>query len=148
MKANIPKSVKKFMNDITILCGEEHKEWAVNFNHSFSNTLETTLRVHDDRTTFLLTGDIPAMWLRDSTAQMRPYLVLAREDEEIRDLIAITKKTDSGEIEEVDASAMTKKERKALVKKLEKEMQQAASALDFEGAAQLRDMVLELRAMD
>jgi excinuclease ABC subunit B len=43
---------------------------------------------------------------------------------------------------------MTKKERKALVKKLEKEMQQAASALDFEGAAQLRDMVLELRAMD
>ena len=87
MKANIPKSVKKFMNDITILCGEEHKEWAVNFNHSFSNTLETTLRVHDDRTTFLLTGDIPAMWLRDSTAQMRPYLVLAREDEEIRDLI-------------------------------------------------------------
>ena len=31
---------------------------------------------------------------------------------------------------------------------LEKEMQQAASALDFEGAAQLRDMVLELRAMD
>lgn len=46
MKANIPKSVKKFMNDITILCGEEHKEWAVNFNHSFSNTLETTLRVH------------------------------------------------------------------------------------------------------
>ncbi len=34
------------------------------------------------------------MWLRDSTAQMRPYLVLAREDEEIRDLIVgLVKKT-------------------------------------------------------
>ncbi len=87
VKANIPKSVEKFMDEIRELCGEEHKEWALNFNHSFSNTLETTLRVHDDGTTFLLTGDIPAMWLRDSTAQMRPYLVLAREDEEIRDLI-------------------------------------------------------------
>ena len=68
MKANIPKSVKKFMNDITILCGEEHKEWAVNFNHSFSNTLETTLRVHDDRTTFLLTGDIPTIKSRISSS--------------------------------------------------------------------------------
>ena len=37
---------------------------------------------------FLLTGDIPAMWLRDSTAQMRPYLVLAEKDEAIRNLIA------------------------------------------------------------
>ena len=36
----------------------------------------------------LLTGDIPAMWLRDSTAQMRPYLVLAEKDEAIRNLIA------------------------------------------------------------
>ncbi|MDU7210024.1 MAG: glycoside hydrolase family 125 protein, partial [Streptococcus sp.] len=63
----IPKSVQKFMEEITELCGETHKEWAINFNHSFSNTLETTLKVHDDGTTFLLTGDIPAMWLRDST---------------------------------------------------------------------------------
>lgn len=84
----IPKSVQKFMEEITELCGETHKEWAINFNHSFSNTLETTLKVHDDGTTFLLTGDIPAMWLRDSTAQMRPYLVLVEKDEAIRNLIA------------------------------------------------------------
>lgn len=48
----IPKSVQKFMEEITELCGETHKEWAINFNHSFSNTLETTLKVHDDGTTF------------------------------------------------------------------------------------------------
>ena len=67
---------------------------------------------------------------------------------EVRDLIAITKKTETGETEEVDASQMTKKERKALVTKLEKDMQEAAASLDFETAAQLRDMVLEIRAID
>ena len=66
----------------------------------------------------------------------------------IRDLISITKRTESGEVEEVSAEAMTKKERKALLKKLEKEMAEAAGALDFESAAQLRDMILEIKALD
>lgn len=88
MNPIIPKSVTDFMNKITNLCGKEHKDWAVNFNQSFSNTLETTVRRYDDGSTFLLTGDIPAMWLRDSTAQLRPYLVLAKEDEDILKMIA------------------------------------------------------------
>lgn len=67
---------------------------------------------------------------------------------EIRDLISITKRTENGEVEEVSAEAMTKKERKALLKKLEKEMAEAAGALDFESAAQLRDMILEIKALD
>ncbi len=67
---------------------------------------------------------------------------------EIRDLISITKRTESGEVEEVSAEAMTKKERKALLQKLEKEMAEAAGALDFESAAQLRDMILEIKALD
>lgn len=67
---------------------------------------------------------------------------------EIRDLISISKRTESGEVEEVSAEAMTKKERKALLKKLEKEMAEAAGALDFESAAQLRDMILEIKALD
>lgn len=67
---------------------------------------------------------------------------------EIRDLISITKRTESGEVEEVSAEAMTKKERKALLKNLEKEMAEAAGALDFESAAQLRDMILEIKALD
>ena len=46
------------------------------FRTSFANTLETTLKVMEDGTVYVITGDIPAMWLRDSTAQIRPYLFL------------------------------------------------------------------------
>ena len=78
----IPKSVSDFLQRITDLCGTEHADWAENFNACFADTLTTTVKRHDDGTTFLLTGDIPAMWLRDSTAQLRPYLALAAKDEE------------------------------------------------------------------
>ena len=84
----IPKSVSDFMQHITDLCGTEHAAWAENFNACFADTLTTTVKRHDDGTTFLLTGDIPAMWLRDSTAQLRPYLALATEDSDIANLIA------------------------------------------------------------
>lgn len=40
------------------------------------NTAETTVSVDEDGTTFVITGDIPAMWLRDSAAQLTPLLRL------------------------------------------------------------------------
>ncbi len=80
----IPKSVSDFLQRITDLCGTEHADWAENFNACFADTLTTTVKRHDDGTTFLLTGDIPAMWLRDSTAQLRPYLALAAKDKGLR----------------------------------------------------------------
>ena len=68
---------------------------------------------------------------------------------EIRDLIAITKSGDSDVAEEsLDYAAMNRSERKEAIKKLQKQMQEAAELLDFELAAQIRDMVLELKAMD
>ncbi|WP_265458325.1 glycoside hydrolase family 125 protein [Enterococcus sp. HY326] len=85
---DIPKSVENFMQTITEKCGTEHADWAENFNAAFANTLLTTVKRQADGTTFLLTGDIPAMWLRDSTAQVRPYLVVAKEDEELAAMIA------------------------------------------------------------
>ena len=60
----------------------------MNFEASFANTLTTTIKPQNDGTTFVLTGDIPAMWLRDSTAQVRPYLVLAKHDKEIEEMIS------------------------------------------------------------
>ena len=48
----------------------------------------------------------------------------------------------------VDYSAMNKKERQEAIKKLRKQMHEAAELLDFELAAQIRDMVLEVKALD
>jgi hypothetical protein len=55
------------------------------------NTLDTTVR-HGEADgkpdTFVITGDIEAMWLRDSTAQVWPYLPLAKEDKRLQRLLA------------------------------------------------------------
>lgn len=67
---------------------------------------------------------------------------------DIRDLIGISKASDTEVAEEtVDYTAMNKSERQEAIKKLQKQMQEAAELLDFELAAQIRDLVLELKAM-
>ncbi|WEV58516.1 glycoside hydrolase family 125 protein [Bifidobacterium sp. ESL0728] len=86
-KYTVPESVKDFMQHIRSLCGETHADWAQTFDMTFTDTLTTTVRRENDGSTFLLTGDIPAMWLRDSTAQMRPYLPIAKNDPELAELI-------------------------------------------------------------
>ena len=61
------------------------------FENCFPNTLDTTVhfRMKDNRPdTFVYTGDIHAMWLRDSAAQVWPYLSLMKKDESLRMLIA------------------------------------------------------------
>lgn len=61
------------------------------FEQCFPNTLDTTVkytrRPDGDDDTFVITGDIPAMWLRDSGAQVWPYVRLATKDERLRRLI-------------------------------------------------------------
>ncbi|WP_375295236.1 glycoside hydrolase family 125 protein [Paenibacillus sp.] len=57
------------------------------FETCIRNTLETTIQRKPDGTTFVITGDIPAMWLRDSAAQVRPYLLLASGDRDVADMI-------------------------------------------------------------
>lgn len=83
----IPASVEKFINEIVLLCNDENPKWGKVFKNTFADTLLTTIKRQNDGTTFVLTGDIPAMWLRDSTAQVRPYLLIAKNDPEIADMI-------------------------------------------------------------
>lgn len=62
------------------------------FNNCFPNTLETTVYYRQDEDgnddTVVYTGDIHAMWLRDSGAQVWPYLQLANKDEHLKKMIA------------------------------------------------------------
>jgi meiotically up-regulated gene 157 (Mug157) protein len=58
------------------------------FVQSMRNTLDTTLTREADGTTFVITGDIPAMWLRDSSAQMLPFLRLVEPQGELYEVVA------------------------------------------------------------
>jgi meiotically up-regulated gene 157 (Mug157) protein len=60
------------------------------FTQCLPNTLDTTVYYHKDRDgfpdTYIVTGDIPAMWLRDSTNQVWPYLRFIQEDPALKNL--------------------------------------------------------------
>lgn len=62
------------------------------FSNCFPNTLDTTVHPGEDKDgnprTFVYTGDIHAMWLRDSGAQVWPYVHFANEDEELKRMLA------------------------------------------------------------
>lgn len=67
------------------------KKLAWIFENCFPNTLDTTVNFQmiDGRPdTFVITGDINAMWLRDSSAQVSPYLPFANEDKKLKELLA------------------------------------------------------------
>jgi len=53
----------------------------------FWHTLKTTTTILDDGGTFVFTGDIDDLWLRDSAAQVHPYIPLTKEDPLLRRVI-------------------------------------------------------------
>lgn len=57
------------------------------FKNCFPNTLETTTKLLDDGTTFVITGDIPACWLRDSVEQVIHYIPFAKDDPDLQRII-------------------------------------------------------------
>jgi meiotically up-regulated gene 157 (Mug157) protein len=67
-----------------------HPKLAWMFENCFPNTLDTTVHyraVEGEDDTFVYTGDIHAMWLRDSGAQVWPYVPFAGQDEALRKML-------------------------------------------------------------
>ena len=83
---NIPKSVTEHIDEVAKKLAKNPKLEKL-YRNCYPNTLETTAEIMPDGSTFLYTGDIPAMWLRDSTAQVTHYLPLTKDDPEIRSII-------------------------------------------------------------
>ncbi|QJD97674.1 glycoside hydrolase family 125 protein [Mucilaginibacter robiniae] len=68
-----------------------NKELAWMFENCFPNTLDTTIfySVTDGKPdTYVITGDIDAMWLRDSSAQLWPYLTFIKKDKKLQQMVA------------------------------------------------------------
>lgn len=91
-----PRNQRTFYSDLIerqiqeIKASIADKELAWMFENCYPNTLDTTVdyEVIDNKPdTFIITGDIDAMWLRDSTAQVWPYMPLIQKDEHLKNLI-------------------------------------------------------------
>ena len=81
-------AVEKKIKEIKSMLKNPYLAWM--FENCFPNTLDTT--VHFRKTngkpdTFVYTGDIHAMWLRDSGAQVWPYVQLANNDSKLREML-------------------------------------------------------------
>lgn len=82
-------AVEKKVKTVTRMLTNARLKWM--FANCFPNTLDTTVRYYitsdGDDDTLVYTGDIHAMWLRDSSAQVWPYLPMTKEDEKLRKMI-------------------------------------------------------------
>lgn len=82
------KAIEKEIIRIKKLLTNPKLAWM--FENCFPNTLDTTVHyraIDGEDDTFVYTGDIHAMWLRDSGAQVWPYVQFAKKDEELRRMI-------------------------------------------------------------
>lgn len=82
------EAVEKTIKTIKKSIADEELAWI--FENCFPNTLDTTVKFYRKNNkpyTYVITGDIDAMWLRDSSAQVYPYLSLANEDEKLKNLL-------------------------------------------------------------
>jgi meiotically up-regulated gene 157 (Mug157) protein len=81
-------AVEKAIGELRVNIGNKEIGWL--FENCFPNTLDTTVDFEmraGKPDTYVITGDIDAMWLRDSSAQVWPYLSLCKEDKALQQLI-------------------------------------------------------------
>ncbi len=66
----------------------DRPEIAETFEACISDTLQRTVHPREDGLVDVITGDIPAMWLRDSACQWTPFIRLSKGDEDLRAILA------------------------------------------------------------
>ena len=84
----VSKAVEAKLLEVKAAIKDPELAWM--FENCFPNTLDTTIThgmVDGKIDTFVITGDIHAMWLRDSTAQVWPYLPFINKDLELKKLV-------------------------------------------------------------
>ena len=84
---NLPLSMQRSVDEVAARL-PQFAQLPKMFAACLANTFATTLKPQADGSVFVITGDIAAMWLRDSAAQVRPYLRLAKTDPQFASLIA------------------------------------------------------------
>ena len=82
----VSNAVEKHLTRVKSLLTPARLAWM--FENCFPNTLDTTVHFDGDDDTFVYTGDIHAMWLRDSGAQVWPYVQLANQDPRLKKMLA------------------------------------------------------------
>lgn len=83
------KAVEQLIAEVKDAITDPKLKWM--FENCYPNTLDTTVKFQKKGKkpdTFVITGDIEAMWLRDSSAQVWPYLQLLKQDKELQLLVA------------------------------------------------------------
>ena len=84
------EKIEQVIDEVTAQLTNPKLAWM--FRNCFPNTLDTTVHFREDKDgnpdTFVYTGDIHAMWLRDSGAQVWPYVQFAAQDEHLKRMIA------------------------------------------------------------
>jgi uncharacterized protein len=81
-------TVEKIIREVRLTIGNKEIGWL--FENCFPNTLDTTVDFSlagGRPDTYVITGDIDAMWLRDSSAQVWPYIGLCKEDKDLQQLV-------------------------------------------------------------
>ncbi|MBL0739794.1 glycoside hydrolase family 125 protein [Chryseolinea lacunae] len=82
-------AIEKAISDFKTRVKDPELGWL--FENCFPNTLDTTVFLKaqgKNPDTYIITGDIDAMWLRDSTAQIWPYLSFMKSDPALQNLVA------------------------------------------------------------
>ncbi|WP_419723091.1 glycoside hydrolase family 125 protein [Sphingomonas panni] len=83
----VSKAVEQEIARVSRMIADPELAWL--FANAYPNTLDTTVRmgmVDGKADSFVITGDIPCLWLRDSAAQVKSYLHLAPKDAKLREL--------------------------------------------------------------